>query len=102
MKITVFAKSRQTESGKKFYVYVSRLRKNDGTEFPVKVNFKDDNVPKEFPIIINVDKKDANLSTKTYVDEATGDVKETKTLWVTSWTSTDEVFVDHSLDDIID
>lgn len=102
MTITVFAKKRTTKDGKKtFYSYLSALKKIDGTEQTVSVKFREEcgePDPKTCPCNIIVERKDCNLSTADFVNEETGEIGQSFTLWVTAWKQ-GEVYVDHSLDD---
>ena len=106
MKATIFSKTRKTREGKQFLTYFGTIARKDGTAEQVSVKFRQDvEIPKTFPCVINFDKSDANLSTGTYykeTDTPDGDVAveeiETKTLWITGYTSV-EAYVDHSLDD---
>lgn len=101
MKITVFAKRRTTKEGKKFYTYLSKLTKKDGTEITASVRFNEGESPKtEFcPMIIEVDKTKCNLSTRKITNEETGEIRTNYTLWVKDWKKSDEEWVDHSMDD---
>lgn len=101
MKITVFAKKRTTSEGKKFYSYLSKLTKKDGSVITASVKFPEDNVPKidDFPISIEFEKSDANLSTTTYTKEETGEEFESRTLWLKKYSVSKEKYVDTSLDE---
>lgn len=101
MRITVFKKNRQTHDGRKFVVYVSKLKKKDGTEQYVSVKFdqNDNPDPAKCPVVIDVNKETANLSKRTTVDAVTGEARENFTLWVKEWKESGEKWVDHSLDD---
>ena len=100
MKITVFAKKRTTEEGKKFYSYLSKLTKKDGTVITASVKFPEDDTPKadEFPLNIEFDKKNANLSTGSYLKD-NGEEVETYTLWLKKFEPSKEKYVDTSLDE---
>ena len=103
MQITVYAKKRQTQEGKNFFSYITKLTKKDGTEVTTSVKFREDcGQPKgdQCPCNIIVEKGDCNFSTKTIVDEETGEALQSNTLWVNNWRMGDE-FVDHSMDDFI-
>lgn len=109
MKLTIFARNRQTKDGKKFTSYVSKMVKKNGEEITATVKFREDcGAPKadQCPCYILVNKDDANLNTKdvTITDENTGDEKVVtqRTLWVKDWKMSDDVYVDHSLDDFED
>lgn len=110
MKATIYAKKRTTRDGKTFYVYLSKLMKNDGTETPVTVHFKQSaNLPKpdSCPCVIEFDRKTANLSKKerhfAKTDVVTGEVYEETTidnqLWLSEYRICDGEYVDNSLDD---
>lgn len=103
MKLTIFSKKRTTKEGKPFTSYISKLQKKDGSEVTASVKFRDDcgnPKPEDCPMNIVVDKKAANLASRTYTDSETGEVRESLTLWVTEW-SEGEPYVDHSLDEFI-
>lgn len=102
MKVTVFAKNKQTTDGKKFIIYIARLTKKDGSEISVRVYFNEASGrpnKDECPMTIEINKKDANLSTETYTREDTGEEAVAYKLWVNAWKKAKEEFVDHSLDD---
>ena len=101
MIIAIFAKRRQTNDGKTFFNYLSTLHGKDGNDIPVQVKFRESAgapKPEECPINIIVDKADANLSKREYIDETTAETRVARTLWVTKWAK-GEPYVDHSLDD---
>lgn len=103
MEISLFAKKRTTKEGKVFYQFLTTLTKKDGTTETVRVAFRDidGNVmpkPESCPRNIQFAKEHANLATTRYTDNETGEIKERKTLWVTSWTD-GTPYVDTSLDD---
>ena len=109
MEITVFAKKRQTKTGKIFFNYLSTLHKKDGTEVSCDVKFREDAgqpKPEQCPINIVVDKGDCNLVNRKYsrreTDEFTGEVVTMEsmrpTLWVSAWKQ-GSAYVDHSMDD---
>lgn len=102
MKLTIFSKSMKSKEDRKFKVYLTRLKRKDGEEVPVRVSWADGVViPASFPCIILVDKKDANLSQKSYRD-ADGNLGTSYTLWVNDYSPSGEEYVDHSLDDFAD
>ena len=99
MEISVFAKKKQTKTGKVFYTYLTTLKKKDGTDDRIEVKFREDcGVPDHFPINIEVEKKDINISKKMKNREDTGEVFEIRTLWVSQWRE-GSPYVDTSLDD---
>lgn len=101
MQIAVFAKRRTTEEGKTFYSYLSTLTKKDGTKQTVAVKFRDEAgnpKPERCPMNVIIDKSNANLATREYVNEDTGEVCTSYTLWVSAWTE-GAPYVDASLDD---
>lgn len=102
MKLTIFSKSMKSKEDRKFKVYLTRLRNKNGEEVSVRVAWAEGVViPAQFPCIILVDKKDANLSTRTYKSED-GSTGTSHTLWVNAYTPTTEEYVDHSLDEYED
>ena len=101
MEITIFAKKRQTKEGKSFYGYITTLKAKNGEEVTMGVRFREEcGSPKgeKCPCNIIIEKKDVNISRKHYADEETGEVMESKTLWVTNWKPGSE-YVDHSTDE---
>ena len=106
MKVVIFAKKRTTKDGKPFTAYVTKLTKKDGEEITAGVRFREEcGSPKdtECPLYIEVEKENANMTTKTFesTDPETGEIKDvvSRTLWVTKWERSKEKYVDHSLDD---
>lgn len=101
MEITVFAKKRTTEDGKKtFYNYLSTLTKKDGEEVRCSVKFRDEcgaPKPEKCPCNIVVDKKNANLS-KREVEKKDGEIVTVYTLWVSAWEN-GTPYIDESLND---
>lgn len=108
MKVLVFGKKRQTKDGKTFTAYVTKMEKRDGSELTAGVKFREEcGAPKleECPCYIEVAKSDANLATRTAeVTTADGEIKDVTqyTLWVSKWVKSNDVYVDHSLDDFED
>lgn len=109
MKVLVFAKKRQTKDGRNFTAYVTKLSRKDGTELTAGVKFREEcgaPTADECPCYVEVDKKNANLATRNreITDEETGEIKDVVqyTLWVSAWERSNEVYVDHSLDDFED
>lgn len=103
MKTTVFAKVRTTAEGKKITNFLCRLKKKDGTEESVQMKLKNE-CPvtlraEQCPCIIEVDKENASLQVKHYTDNTTGELKESRVLWVTDFRFSDEVWRDTSLDE---
>ena len=99
MIVTIFSKKRATKEGKKFTAYIGRLTKKDGSQITASVHFDEGiSVPAECPCCIEIAKNDANLSSKEYVREDTGEMGTRYDLWVKAWTPGPE-YVDHSLDD---
>ena len=101
MQITIFAKKRNTKEGKVFYTYLTKLTKKDGTEVTASVKFRDEcgsPKPDQCPCNIVLEKADCNFTTKTSIDEETGEMRSNHTLWVNNWTK-GEPYVDHSMDD---
>lgn len=111
MKINVFGKSIEYQ-GKKFPAYTGRLTNKDGTELTVTVKFRQEcGGPdlKDCPCQIEFPRQSANLVVKDLKDpegmplinEATGEVKKSKTLWIAAWEMVGP-YIDHSLDDFED
>ena len=98
MKITVFSKKISKHDGSKFTGYVTKLKKKDGSEIYCRVRFHEGcSAPRECPAIIAVNKDKANLIKRHYTTE--DKEYDIYTLWITDWNSTEEKYVDHSLDD---
>lgn len=101
MNLAIFAKKRTTKEGKTFYSYLSTMTKKDGSDLTVTVKFRDEcgsPKPENCPVNIIVDKEHANLSSRDYVREDTGETVKSYILWVSAW-EMGAPFVDHSLDD---
>ena len=101
MEITIFAKKRTASDGKSFYSYLSTLTRKDGTKQTVSVKFRDEAgnpKPEKCPMNIKFDRGSANVATKEFIREDTGEVATGYTLWVSAW-EPGAPFVDHSLDD---
>lgn len=104
MEISIFAKERRSREGRAFHTFFATLTKKDGTEVPVSVKFrKECGEPDaaKCPQNIIVDKEHCNLSRKRFLNESTGELVETNTLWVSQWAGGSE-YVDHSMDDFED
>lgn len=101
MKITVFAKKKQTAEGKKFYTYLTTLHKKDGSELVAQVRFTEEAGspdPKNCPMNIEFNKSAGNISKREYAREDTGEIMTAHTLWIKAWKE-GEPYVDTSLDD---
>jgi len=101
MEITIYAKKRNGNDGKSFYSYLATLPRKDGTKQTVSVKFRDDAgnpKPERCPMNIKFDRNAANMVTKEFIREDTGEVGTGYTLWVSAW-EPGAPFVDHSLDD---
>lgn len=101
MEITIYAKKRTTTEGKSFYSYLSTLTRKDGTKQTVSVKFRDEcgnPKPENCPMNVKFDKINANMATREFVRDDTGEVGTSYTLWVAAW-EPGTPFVDHSLDD---
>lgn len=101
MELSVFAKKRNTQEGKIFYSYLTTMTRKDGTELTVSVKFRDEcgaPKPDACPVNIIVEKSDANLVSKDFTREDTGEQGKLYTLWVSNWVE-GSPYVDHSLDD---
>ncbi len=99
--LTIFAKKRTTHEGKPFHTYLTRLTRNDGTQVTAQVKFRQScNQPKpeQCPLNIIVERRDINLATKVIQDEYTGEIIESKTLWISAYERGTE-YVDTSLDE---
>lgn len=102
MKVTVFGKKKTSKDGKSFVAYVAKLNRKDGSTLTASVKFREDcGAPRleDCPVNIEFDKASANLATRTYVREDTGEEGTSYTLWVSNWKESEEVYMDHSLDD---
>ena len=102
MRKPIFARNVEA-NGTRFTTYSTRLIiSSTGEVVAAKVKFRlpcmgpDKNA---CPCIIEFDKKEANLVRKNYT-ASDGETRTAYTLWVTNYKMTDEVYVDHSLDDI--
>ena len=101
MEITTSAKKRNAKDGKTFYSYLSTLTRKDGTKQTVAVKFRDEAgnpKPEKCPMNIKFDRCAANMATKEFTREDSGEVGTSYTLWIPAW-EPGEPFVDHSLDD---
>lgn len=101
MEITIYAKKRTTTEGKTFFSYLSTLTRKDGTKQTVSVKFREDAgkpKPENCPMNIKFEKGAANMATKEFTREDTGEIGLSYTLWVSEW-EPGAPFVDHSLDD---
>lgn len=102
MEITIYGKKKQTQDGKSFAAFITRLTRKDGSSITASVKFREDcGQPKleECPVNIIFDKGKANLSDRTYTREDTGEDAKSYTLWINEWERSKNKFVDHSLDD---
>lgn len=104
MKITIFGKKKETQDGKKFVQYSTKLKKKDGTELFAIVKFNEGTpMPKydDLPLNVVVEKENASLAKKQWESEDGEKTGWNFTLWVREWAvDTGNPFVDHSLDDI--
>lgn len=101
MEITIFAKKRKTKDGKSFYSYLTTLTRKNGENLTTQVKFREDcGSPKAdlCPMNIVVEKGKANLSSKDFIREDTGETCKSFTLWVSEWAKGSE-YIDTSLDD---
>ena len=101
MEIAIFAKKRQTREGKHFYSYITVLTRKDGTDQAMSVKFREScplPKPENCPMYINVERGNANIATRDYTREDTGEKVTSYTLWVNDWTPGRE-YEDHSLDE---
>lgn len=103
MTITLFRKKVTPKNGNKpFNKYITTLTNKQGENVYCDVRFNDGvDLPKEFPCIIEIDKKNANMSIKnnTVTDEQ-GEEKTyiRHTLWINAIKKVSP-YIDHSLDD---
>ncbi len=101
MEITIFAKKRETKDGRKFSSYLTTLTKKTGEKQTVAVRFRDEcgaPEPKNCPMNIICEKNDLNMAPRNYIDNETGEVRTSYTLWVTKWKQ-GSPYVDHSMDE---
>ena len=101
LKLAVFAKKRTTKEGKVFFSYLSTLKKKSGEEEIAQIKFRDvcgNPDPDRCPMNIEIPRGSANLSTRTFTREDTGEIVDQKVLWVSKW-SEGEPYVDTSLDE---
>lgn len=99
MKVTVFSKKIVKKDGTRFTGYVTKLHNNTtGDDDYCRVRFNEGcHVPAEFPVIIEIPSGAANLAIKHKTNED-GSVWTGRTLWISEYKSTNEHYVDHSLD----
>ncbi len=103
MELTIFAKKKTTNEGKTFFAYLSTLTRKDGTKQSVQVKFREScgaPKPELCPLNIKIDKTKANLSSREFVREDSGETITSFTLWVSAWEN-GAPYVDHSLDEFI-
>ena len=109
MKVTIFAQKKETKEGKKFYTYLAKINKKDGSVDTLEAKFREEcgaPDPKKCPLIIEVDKSSgSNISEKKekYTDEV-GEEKEVtrRRFWIAAWSESDEKYFDTSLDEYED
>lgn len=105
MEISIFAKRRQTKDGRTFYTYLTTLTKKDGTEVRAVAKFNLDRCsapkPENCPCNIIVDKANCNFNSRRVVNQATGEIIESNTLWIEQYAMGSE-WEDHSMDDFED
>lgn len=102
MKLTLFGKTRLTSEGKPFLTYLTRMAKKDKSIVTVQVKFRKECAPpRELPAIIMVNRTDVSMEEKVLHMEEGGDMLS-RTLWISAWAPSEEVYVDHSLDDYED
>ena len=100
MELAIYAKKRTMTNGKTFYSYLATLPRKDGTDQTVTVRFRDEAGspdPAKCPMNIIVDKKDSNVSKRTYTT-ADGEIGTAYTLWVSAW-EVGAPYIDTSLDE---
>lgn len=104
MELSIFAKRRRTQDGKIFFTYLTTATKKDGTEVPCSVRFTEPAQPpkpENCPCNIIVNKEHCNMSKKKIFREATGEILEVHTLWISQYAGGSE-YVDHSMDEFED
>ena len=109
MKVTIFAQKKETKEGKKFYTYLAKINKKDGSVDTLEAKFREEcgaPDPTKCPLIIEVDKSSgSNISEKKekYTDEV-GEEKEVtrRRFWIAAWSESDEKYFDTSLDEYED
>lgn len=100
MEITIFSKRRTSKDNKTFFQYLTTLTKKDDTTEVLRVCFRNVDAPKpeSCPRNIIVERDNSNIATRHYTDNSTGELKTSRTLWVSAWEPGTE-YIDHSLDD---
>lgn len=100
MEITIFSKRRTSKDGKTFFQYLTTLTRKDNTTEVLRVCFRNVDAPKPetCPRNIIVERDNSNIATRHYTDNSTGEMKTSRTLWVSAWEQGTE-YIDHSLDD---
>lgn len=99
--ISVFAKSRTSKNGTRFLTYSGRLNKKDGSYDTVRVKFRkpcEGPEENECPLMISFEQDRANLSTRYYTDNSTGELRSQNILWISEY-AVKGAYIDHSLDD---
>lgn len=107
MILNIFSKAVAGDRGV-FYNYFTNLTKKDGSEVTCKVKFRQEcGAPKgeNCPRVIEIDKHDCNLVTKSIVYTPKNETEEKeieeKILWISKWEDKGE-YEDHSLDEFVD
>lgn len=101
MYLTIFAKkATNSETGKQYFRFISKMTRKDGKVITAAVKFRDDCKPlaSDCPMNIVVDKQDANMAVREVTNDDTGEIRTYYTLWVSAWEE-GEPYEDHSLDD---
>lgn len=102
MRKPIFAR-KVDANGSNFIAYSTRLTfSKTGETIAVKVKFRQPckGPAKDIcPCVIDFEKANANLVKKNYTNNS-GEERTSYTLWISEYELTDEVYVDHSLDDI--
>ena len=105
MEIAIFAKKRQTKDGRSFYSYLTTLTRKGGEQVTCSAKFCEafpGPKPESCPINIIVDKADCNFTSKRVLNQATGEVFESNTIWINKWAASPNEWEDHSMDDFED
>ena len=101
LELTIFAKDGQSNDGRKYTRYITRLvRKSTGEIVTVSVKFREScGAPNrdKCPMNIIVDKKNSNLQSRDYINK-NGEPSIGYTMWISEWAE-GSPYEDHSLDD---
>lgn len=103
IELVVFRKRVKTKEGKAFPVYLSHLtKKSTGEIIPVTVKFtRDIDDIASFPAVLLIDRRDANLSSRSYGTNEYGESLYRNYLWVKDYVVSDRPYEDKSLEDFV-